>query len=103
MATNREVNSKKITLSTAFPELSNAPIVEVLAVGQSKNGKAIVPDGAYQELVERLVETDGYNGSLNSIQYVKFGGRRPKDSCLVLGLGKAPTLTEEKLRAAIGL
>jgi leucyl aminopeptidase len=86
-------------LARTSPQRVDADLV---TVAQDAAGKAVAPKGAYSGLLPRLSKTEAFAGKGNQLQHVRFGGKRGAENVLLVGLGKAGELTEEKARTAGG-
>lgn len=72
------------------------------AGGAGKN-KAIPPKGFYSSVIEQLRQGTAFVAKHASMQFIRFGGKSAAENCLLLGMGTAAELTEEKVRMAGGV
>jgi leucyl aminopeptidase len=75
---------------------------DVVCVFQDSGKKAVPPKGAYAALVERMRKGDSFGAKVGATQFVRFGGKGIAENSLLVGLGAAADLTEEKIRSAGG-
>jgi len=68
----------------------------------SDGKKTISPKGGYEGLIDRLKKAETLGTKAGAVQFVRFGGRKPAESVLVVSLGNASELTHEKARIAGG-
>ncbi|HUP58228.1 MAG TPA: leucyl aminopeptidase [Bdellovibrionota bacterium] len=74
---------------------------DIVGVFQDKGSKSISPKGRYAPIVEKLRKSESFAGRPGQTQYLRLIGKGA-DNGLLVGLGQAGDLTEEKLRAAGG-
>jgi leucyl aminopeptidase len=74
---------------------------EVVAVFHDGSKKVLAPKGAAAALVSRLKKDDAFSARSGAIEVLRFAGSKDADAVLV-GLGAAAELTEEKARVAGG-
>lgn len=79
---------------------AQAADTDLVVVFQDTRKKALAPQGGYSGTVEKLTKAKAFDGSHGSMQFLRFGGRKPAENLLVVGLGSAAELTEEKARIA---
>jgi leucyl aminopeptidase len=75
---------------------------DVLVVFQDSGKKPIAAAGGYSKLVQKLRKGDYFAAKPGSTQFVRFGGEKFAESCLLVGFGAASELTEERARVAGG-
>jgi len=85
-------------------------ICDICAVFQDSTKKAISPKGVYSHAVEKLRKAEVFDAKHGAVQFLRFAqsgisGARSKgaDQALLLGMGLANELTEEKARVAGGI
>lgn len=87
---------------TASSGSSGSGLLELVAVFQDSGRKAIAPRGSSAALVEKLRRDEIFNARHGAMQYLKYTGKTSAENYLLLGLGAAAELTEERLRVAAG-
>src|SRR6185437_11079532 len=90
-----------------LPKLEIRPVsrgadTDLLLVAQDGAKKPLAAKGSYAKVVSRFRKGDAFSAGSGSTQFVRFGGRRPVESVLLLGIGPARDLQAEKLRQAGG-
>jgi leucyl aminopeptidase len=75
---------------------------DIIAVYQDGSKKAVPPKGPYLATVAKLRKQDAFNARLGSVQFLRFGGKGGVGNSLLVGMGTAGDLTEEKIRSAGG-
>ncbi len=90
----------KLEVSTAGKSPSTLD-TEVIAVFQDGSKKVVAPQGKAAALLARFKKDDAFTGRTGSVEVVRFAGAKDADVVLV-GLGLAGELTEEKVRTAAG-
>src|SRR6185295_8692099 len=83
------------------PSAAGNADTDVVAVFQDKGQKSIAPKGKYGATVEKLRKSASFSGKTGQILFMRLAGRGA-DNGLLVGLGQAGELTEEKLRSAGG-
>ncbi|OFZ17793.1 MAG: hypothetical protein A2X94_04295 [Bdellovibrionales bacterium GWB1_55_8] len=95
----------KLPILESRPSFSGAADTDLVGVFQESAGKvkkAIPIKGVYAPLVERFRKSEVFQGAHGSVQFVRFGGKAPAESCLLVGLGAPAEFSEEKARTAGG-
>lgn len=92
----------KITALEAKTALSGKVDTDLICSFQDAGKKAIPPKGPYSTVVEHFRKGTAFTAKLNSMQFLRFGGEDSAENGLLLGLGSASDLTEEKTRVAGG-
>ncbi len=76
---------------------------DVVFLFQDGDKRPVLPDNTYSPLVDRVRKGKRFEAKLGSTLFLRFGGRGSVENCLLVGLGQASSLTEEKLRVIGGL
>lgn len=92
----------KVTALEAKTALSGKVETDLVCTFQDAGKKAIPPKGPYSEVIEQLRKGTAFVAKLNSMQFLRFGGEDPAENCLLIGMGTASDLTEEKVRVIGG-
>lgn len=75
---------------------------EIVPVFQDGAKKAIAAKGPYAGLIEKARKSGTFTAKLGQAQFIRFGGKGSADHAILLGLGSAKELSEEKIRGAGG-
>lgn len=92
----------KVTVLEAKTTLSGKVETDLVCAFQDAGKKAIAPKGPYSDLVEQLRKGTAFLAKPGSLQFIRFAGQDPAQNCLLIGMGQATELTEEKARVAGG-
>lgn len=92
----------KVTTLEARTSITGAVDTDLIAVFQDGGKKAIPPHGPYAGMVEKLRKGDAFSARAGSVQFARFTGKNRAENSLLVGMGAAAELTEEKVRQAGG-
>ncbi|OFZ82536.1 MAG: hypothetical protein A2583_10235 [Bdellovibrionales bacterium RIFOXYD1_FULL_53_11] len=85
-----------ITVSASLPACDTA----MIPVFQDKSKKAVPPAGIYSKAVSAVKKAGKFNAKCGSLDFIRFGGRKPAANLLLAGFGRPAALTAEKARSA---
>lgn len=90
-------------LPTFEVRTSSGPVdTDLIAVFQDSAKKPVLPTGTYSGTVDRFRASEAFTARVGAVQFLRFGGKGAAENAVLVGLGQAAELTEEKARSAGG-